>query len=246
MSQSAGTAPWATLTTPHPGWLRTGAMCALIGGVAYLALSIAHGNQPSTNGEAALRFVANRPAWQAIYLGLLICVLLWPVAFSAFASSIKREPASLLGWLAVVSTLVGGALFSVDAALNGLALKTVADDWTSSPSASLLQIGDTMVRLAYATFSAYLMLLLGLPFILAGLAMVTSRIYPAWLGWVGVAAGAGAFISGATRFLGAHGVVPDTVLFGVFVLIGQLWLVALGLLLWRRAAAVIHLADDRL
>lgn len=187
-------APATPQTPPAPSppvLSRAGAVCALLGGVGYLALSVAHGNLPSTSGPPALRFVADRPGWPAVYLGLLACVLLWPVAFAALAGSIVREPARLLGWLAVAGALVGAAVFAVDAALNGLALKTVADDWAAAPSAGLLQLGEAMVRLAYATFSTYLMLLLGLPFVLAGLAMAASRSYPAWLGLLGAVAGAG-------------------------------------------------------
>lgn len=234
-------APATPQTPPAPSppvLSRAGAVCALLGGVGYLALSVAHGNLPSTSGPPALRFVADRPGWPAVYLGLLACVLLWPVAFAALAGSIVREPARLLGWLAVAGALVGAAVFAVDAALNGLALKTVADQWASAPSAALLQLGEVMVRLAYATFSTYLMLLLGLPFVLAGLAMAASRSYPAWLGLLGAAAGTGALVGGATRFLGLHGVVPDGLLFGVFVLAGQVWLVLVGVLLWRQAATV--------
>jgi hypothetical protein len=236
VSQPASATSQITPARLPPGLLRAGAVCALVGGVGYLVLSVAHGNLPSTSGPPALRFVATRPGWPAIYLGLLACVLLWPVASAALAGSITREPARLLGWLAAASVLVGAAVFAVDAALNGLALKTVADDWAAAPSAALLQLGDTMVRLAYATFSTYLMLLLGLPFGLAGLAMAASRSYPAWLGLLGAAAGAGALVAGATRFLGLHGVVPDGLLFGVFVLAGQVWLVLVGVLLWRQAA----------
>ena len=58
--------------------------------------------------------------------------------------------------------------------------------------------------------------------------------YPAWLGWVGVVGGSGSLIAGVTKFLGV-GLLPEW-LFIEFAIVVSLWMVAMGILMWRRAA----------
>jgi hypothetical protein len=70
----------------------------------------------------------------------------------------------------------------------------------------------------------------GVPFILFGLAVVFSRLYPTWLGWVGVVGGLGSLTSGVAMFLGV-----DLELYIAFALVVSVWMVAMGLLMWRRA-----------
>jgi hypothetical protein len=43
----------------------------------------------------------------------------------------------------------------------------------------------------------------GIPFVLTGLAVVYSRRYPAWLGWVGVVGGLGTLLAGMMKFVSA-------------------------------------------
>jgi hypothetical protein len=74
----------------------------------------------------------------------------------------------------------------------------------------------------------------GVSFVLFGLAVVLDRSYPTWLGWFSFVGGLGSLFCGVTRFLGVD-LVPEG-LFIVFALVVSLWMVVMGVLMWRRAA----------
>ena len=217
--------------------LRVGAACAVLGTVANVVASAGHGDLPETGTRAALRFVAERDTWSAVHLTSIFAVLLWLVAFVALSGSMPRGAARLLARFGLAGISVGAALHVVFFSIDGYALKGAADAWAAAPGSEregLLRAGDLVLLLQNSQFVSAIALVLGLPFVLFGLAVAFSRAYPAWLGWLGAAAGAGALFTGATRFVGIE-LVPDPVLFGVFGLGVGLWMAAMGALMWKRA-----------
>ena len=59
--------------------------------------------------------------------------------------------------------------------------------------------------------------------------------------------GSAPLITGLTGFVGLH-LIPDWLIFGVFLGTEQLWLLGLAYLLWRRAGAISprpHLAEPQ-
>ena len=187
--------------------LRLGAVTAVLGTVANVIASVGHGDLPETGTRAALDFVAARDTWSLVHLTSIFAVLLWLVAFVALSGAMPR-----------------GA----------------ADAWAAASGPereSLLRAGDLVLLLQNSQFVSAIALVLGLPFVLFGLSVAFSRTYPAWLGWVGTAAGAGAFFTGVTRFVRLE-LVPDPVLFGVFGLGVSLWMAAMGALMWKRAGSL--------
>lgn len=217
--------------------LRVGAVSAVLGTVANVVASAGHGDLPETGTHAALGFVAERDTWSLVHLTSIFAVLLWLVAFVALSGSMPRGAARLLARFGLVSISIGAALHVVFFSIDGYALKVAADAWAAASGSereSLLQAGDLVLLLQNSQFVSAIALVLGLPFVLFGLAVAFSRAYPAWLGWVGAAAGAGAFFTGVTRFVQLE-LVPDPVLFGVFGLGVSLWMASMGALMWKRA-----------
>jgi hypothetical protein len=62
-----------------------------------------------------------------------------------------------------------------------------------------------------------------------------SRRYPPWLGWVGVAGSIASFLGGVLQFLGVVSGSERLVIVPAQVV--SLWMVAMGVLMWRRAGA---------
>jgi hypothetical protein len=62
-----------------------------------------------------------------------------------------------------------------------------------------------------------------------------NEIVSRWFGWVAVAGGVGSLTAGVTMFLG-FGIVPGWLSIA-FAIVVSLWLLAVGILLWRRANA---------
>ena len=158
-----------------------------------------------------------------IVLGVLIILL--GLAFMGVVPGLQREfRIHRLPNAGLVGAPVFGALFGLSwMPCTGPTLGAVLALATTSGQTDRAVV----LALAYS-------LGLGLPFVLFGLSVAFSRAYPAWLGWVGAAAGAGAFVTGVTRFVQLE-LVPDPVLFGVFGLGVSLWMAARGALMWKRA-----------
>lgn len=220
--------------------LRIGAVCAIIGTLGYLALFLSHGDLPDETAESALAWVAEKPL-SVLHLGIILCFLLWVGALIALASSLVEGTSWALGQLGSAGAVVGATLLAVHYRIDGPALEQVADAWAGAAGAErerLLDRGDLVILMTGGGFPLYVALLLGLPFILFGMAVILSSTYPSWLGWLGAAAGAVAFVVGTTNFVGLE--FPPIQLFVLSVFLLDVWMVAMGVLMWRRATSGIR------
>ncbi|MGH7607390.1 MAG: hypothetical protein ACREME_08625 [Gemmatimonadales bacterium] len=217
---------------------KLGGALALVGALVYLAGLLWHGDLPDATTAMALAHVAERPDWHLIHLLAIGGALLWVGAFAAVAHALPAGVGRLLARLAVLAIAVGAAVFIVHYSIDGYRLKHIADAWRAATGAereALLRVAQTLLGILGGTFRSYIMCLYGLPFILLGLAIARSALYPAWFGWVAVVAGSGALVTGAVQFLGGN-LIPFPVLFGACVIPLNIWLAALGVLTWRRGA----------
>jgi hypothetical protein len=230
-----------TQLTREQMFLRIGAVCAILGAVVSVAAGTGFGNITNELGtEAVLRYLASRPGWYwpTVQLGFILGALLWVGAFAALAGSLTHGAGWALGRWGAASVIVGAAIHVVDSSINGFGLTAVAHAWAAAPvseQSSLLLAGSVLLWILGGTWASVLVLFHGVPFVLFGLAVVLDRSYPIWLGWFGFVGGFGSLFCGVTMFLGV-GLVPEG-LFTVFALFVSLWMVAMGVLMWRRADA---------
>lgn len=225
--------------------LKIGGACGILGGLSVLVLTLIHGDV-AADTQSALRSVGARVDWQFMYLAFILGTMLWVGAFVALADSIADSAGRALARMGTASAVVGAAVGVVDYAIDGYSFKVLAERWVSAPAAEraeLERIGDALILILGGTFNGYVALLYGLPFVLCGLAVALGRTYPAWLGWVGAAAGAGCLVAGTTGFLSAN-VVPPVLQFAVFMCGTNLWLAVMGIMMWRRASADPESANE--
>ena len=221
--------------------LRIGAVCAILGALVSVAAGIGFGNLTNeTTTEAILSYVSSRPYWYwpAVHLGFILGALLWVGALTALSGSLVQGVGWALGRWGAASVIVGAAIHIVDSSINGFGLRALADAWAAAPSpeqVSLLGAGDTLLWILGGTWASVVSYFHGVPFVLFGLAVVLDRSYPAWLGWVGVVGGAGSVASGIMMFLSV-GTFPGRP-YIAFALVVSVWMVAMGVLMWRRAGA---------
>lgn len=215
--------------------LRIGA----VGGVVGTILQVAAGTSQSVqlgSADLALASLAGQPAWvwPLIYLGFIFGALFWVATLLALTTTLTGGVSWTLSRLSLAAALVGVTLHVVDGVFNAVVLAGVARDWATAPAAaqpSLLLQGDLVLRIREGTWAGVITLYHGVPFVLAGLAVVTSRSYPAWLGWIGFLGGAGSLVIGLAMIFGAAPAglaVPFAVVLSVFM-------VLLGWQLWTRA-----------
>jgi hypothetical protein len=81
-----------------------------------------------------------------------------------------------------------------------------------------------------------------LPFVLFGAAMVLSKNYPSWAGWLAAAPGTLAFAVGTTNFAGFD-LLPMN-LFVLSVLLLDIWMLIAARLMWRRAASLAKTSES--
>ncbi len=217
-----------------------GAISAIIGGLGYLLLGFAHGDMPS-NPTEALQHVSHHSNWQAIHISTIISVFFWLIAFKSIAYSINHHPVAwYFGRLALISLVIGITIFSIDYSIDGHTFPALAKAYADANLADKAMIYQSFYALFSAlgaTFPLYISLMLGLPYFFAGISVTFSKKYPAWLGWLAVVCGLGNFIAGISMFLD-HPIIPEDMVFGVFGLLLHLWLIIMGIFMWKHANVI--------
>src|SRR5262249_22486821 len=194
--------------------------------------------------EIALSHIAGRPEWAALKLSLITTIMLSAGAFIALASSLSRGPSWLLARAASAVFLIGAAVVVVEYSILGYEAKRIADAWqiAAGPDREHYRlIAEVLFGISGGLFLSFIAWLFGLPYLLMGLAIAFGRTYPAWMGWLAVVGGAGAWLGGAMAFLRIE-LVPIPALYGAFIVPLNLWLAVMGTFMWRRGHDAVERA----
>ena len=217
--------------------LKTGGICLIVGAVVFAIWRLLHGDTPAADAEAALNFVRNRPIYPTVHMFAVLAALVVVIGLLALARSFDRPGSWLIGQAAVVSATVGLAIFGVESTSEGLALPELADAASKVDPAQRVEFVRAAHAVAAATHGPSLVamaLMIGVPLLLLGIAMVLDR-YPSWLGWTGLVIGGITMLAAVGLFL-IPSLFPGFLLYGVLgSVIAQLWLVATGIVMLRRA-----------
>jgi hypothetical protein len=138
---------------------------------------------------------------------------------------------------AVAGATVGLVLLSID----GVAAKHLAQAWTTAPpgeQAAALHALLAEEAINFALGSLFYILFAGVTFVLLGLAVAWSRVYPRWLGWIAVVAGAGSVVVGLVQAQVGETNAVTRIPSIIFPTIITLWLACMGVFLLRKAPAL--------
>ncbi len=151
------------------------------------------------------------------------------LALVAIARTLSRQ-AGAAGAMAVVGTVTAvlvAAVFAVQMAVDGVALKGTVDTWAHASSAAdkstAFLVADG-VRWIEKALSSFFHLLNGTTLLVLGLSVAFGGMAQRWLGWVGVVAGilflAGGVIAPRTGFSPDSGrfLTPALLLSAVFLI----------------------------
>lgn len=139
---------------------------------------------PNDSAAAFREYVASE-SFTSIHVGDFVGTMCIVLAFVALYRSVSHEG----GWptacatVGVVASVVVAAVFAVQMAVDGVALKAAVDDWVAEG------IRDLEKGLSGSFQIANGVALLGL-----GLSLVVGRVHARWLGVVGALAGVGALV----------------------------------------------------
>lgn len=213
---------------------RWGSWAAIVGAVVALVSNLLHPRIDEFGDVVAteLQAVADSDAWIPIHLGILLGSLLITFALFALARSMKGGPGEGMARVALGSLLISAPVGIVTLGVDGYAMKEVADGLAGGDPAA----AATIVHIGWALFMAFTITFIGITPALFGLAVVADPAYPSGLGWGAALLGLLVAGDGVVGMLAG----PSSAFFIVFTVGSGLltvWVLALGVLLGRRATA---------
>jgi hypothetical protein len=222
-------------------WLyRMGGWSVIVGAVLGLVGNLVHPVTPMDNPEGVARVIAESGTWIFYHVVIVIGIVLMLGGLVAIHHSISDGfpgAVSRLGLFAGVGGITVGVILVT---LDGVAAPQLAEEWAAAPpdqQATALALVHASETLNFALASIFNILFAGVTFILFGLAVALSDVYPRWLGWIVVAAGVGSIAAGLVQAFTGEPTDASRILTIIGPTVITLWLLTMGVLLLRRVPA---------
>ena len=200
----------SVVSIPERGNLILGAAAAAGGVVLQVVLEQLHPHHAQPNDSAAaFTEYAHSHGWEAVHIGQFAGVVLIAAGMLVLAGSLARQAgtAGALARGAAMALVALTAVFAVQMAVDGVALKHAVDTWmgsTGSARTSALQVAEA-TRWLEKGLDAFFLLLNGVALLALGASTVVGRTQRAWPGWIAIVAGAGFVTGGASTALSRGG-----------------------------------------
>lgn len=208
-------------------------LAAVLGGLGVVLVVIMEGflhpqRAHPNDSPAAFREYAASGSFTSIHIGDFVGTLCIVLVLVALYRSVAHQD----GWpracatVGVLTAVVLAAVFTVQMAVDGVALKSAVDDWVAAPAAqkpTAFRVANG-IRDVEKGLSGFFQITNGITLLGFGLAIALGHRHPRWLGVVGALAGLGALVGGwataHTGFSTAAGrfSLPTVLLLAVFVL----------------------------
>jgi ABC-type multidrug transport system fused ATPase/permease subunit len=232
---------------PGPWFSRIGAFCAIIGSVAAAVGNILHPVTPRDDPVGVARVIAESDAWTLIHIVIILGLILMFLGLVAIGYTIRTGAGEALARLGVFAAAVGTTLGIATVILDGVGAKQLADQWSAAPEStkalalSLVSANETT---NFALAGMFNLSFAGVPFILLGLAVALSGVYPRWLGWLAAFAGLGSVAAGLVQAFTGRPTVATLVLTIIGPTVISLWVLIVGVLLYRQAGRLAQRNQD--
>jgi hypothetical protein len=227
---------------PSSTWVfRIGSVAGIVGALLGLVGNLIHPATPTDDPEGVASAIADSELWVADHLAIVVGLILMLGGLVAIAHSIQGGLPGALARLGSVAAVAGITVGLILVTLDGLAAKQIAEAWATAPpdeQAAALRLVLAEETINFALAALFNILFAGVTFILYGLAVAWSRVYPRWLGWVVVVAGLGSVVAGLVQAYAGESTTVTKVLTIIFPTVITLWLVQMGVLLFRKAPAL--------
>ena len=215
---------------------RIGGWSAVAGSVLAGIGNLVHPVTPMHDPVGVARVIADSDGWVPVHLAIVVGILLMLGGLVALYHSIRGGVAGALARLGLFAAVSGVTIGLVLVILDGVAAYQLAQEWAAAPpgdqalALGLVHVNETI---NFALASLFNLVFAGATFILFGLAVALSDVYPRGLGWVVVVAGAASVGAGLVQaFTGEPTEASGGLtIFGPTVI--TLWLLVVGILLVR-------------
>jgi hypothetical protein len=217
--------------------LRLGAVAGAAGILLQVVTDQLHPSRAHPNDSpAAFAEYARSDSWVAVHIGQYVGTLLIVLALVALARSAARQH-GVAGALAVVGTVaavVVAAVFTVQMAVDGVALKAAVDVWSNAPAADkpAAFLTADAIRSVEKGLGGFFQMTNGVTLLALGLSVALGSAFPRWLGWVGAVAGAGWFVGGVVTAHTGFSMEASRILLAP-LLLSLLFLLGVCVAMWR-------------
>ena len=220
---------------------RLGGASAVVGALLAGAGNLLHPVTPIDDPEGVARAIAESEIWVPVHLVIVLGLVLMLGGLVAVYHSIRGGTAGALARFGLFAAVAGATIGLVVVLLDGIAAPQLAQEWAAAPpdqratALSLVQANETI---DFALASGLNFVFAAVTFILFGLAVALSDVYPRWLGWVAVLAGLASIGAGLVQALVGEPTTASRVLTIIGPTVITLWLLVIGILLLRNQRAV--------
>jgi hypothetical protein len=218
--------------------LRLGAVAAIAGVALEVAMDRLHPSKaPPNDSAAAFAEYAGSDGWQYIHLGQFLGTLLIVLSLVALSRPLSRQPglAGALATVGAVTAVLVAAVFAVQMAVDGVALKGAIDTWSHASAAPdramAFQVADG-IRWVEKSLSSLFHLTNGLTLLCLGLSLAIGRERRRWLGWVGALSGVGFLVGAVTVAYTGFSAEADRVLLPA-LLLSAVFVLGAAVRMWR-------------
>ncbi len=220
--------------------LRIGGVALIIGALMGMVGNLIHPATPNGDPEGVARTIAESESWVIVHLVIVFGLIFMLGGLVAIYHSISGGLAGALVRLGFIAAIAGVTVGLILVTLDGIAAKHIAEAWATAPpeeEATALRLVLAEQNLDFALAALFNILFAGFTFILYGLAVALSRVYPRWLGWVVVVAAIGSIVVGIIQAYEGKSTPTTRVLTIIFPTIITLWLALMGVLVVRKASS---------
>ena len=208
----------------------------IVGAVIGTIGNALHPHSASPDPAATVQAIAQNGAWVAIHLAIIVAILLIMGGLVGLAEELRGSSAEPLARLGLAAALLGGAIVTVSTALDGFGRKALAVALAEAPApeaATALRIAIAANDAQFGLWSIAMLVFFGVTFACFGGAIIASRRFPGWFGWIALV-GAGGSAIAALLQIAANGEVQaaETIFLASSILL-TLWTLAVGVRLWR-------------
>jgi hypothetical protein len=206
-----------------------GALIGLVGNAL-------HPHTAGLDAAATVQAIAQNGAWVTIHLAIIVAILLIIGGLVGLADDMQGTAGEPLARLGLAAALLGGAVVTVSTAIDGFVMKALSlssAGASAAESATALRIAVAVKETDFGIWSIGILVFFGAAFACFGGAVVGSRRFPGWFGWIAIV-GAGGSVVAALLQIAANGDVQaaETTFLASSLLL-TLWVLVLGIRIWR-------------
>ena len=216
------------------------AVAAIAGALTLFVGTFLHPSNADPNDPlAAFTEYAADSTWIASHLMQLFGMILIVVALALLSRLMSKGGGASWAYLGVVGAGSSLSVAGATQAVDGIALKLMVDRWAAASGADkeIPFLASVAVRQIEIGLASILALLFGITVTTYGVALVSDRSFPRWLGWLAILGGIPIAVAGLVMaYIGFSDLGMTINLSGSSLAL--LWMLVLGVWMW-------HLADTR-